>query len=107
MAYPWRAVWRARTDGGSDWRFVISVPKRRLKKAVDRVKMRRRCREAYRLNRAGQSREITGADIAFVYVGNDVTDYLHTEKAIKKIVSRIHSTLTDRISAETDNKEDE
>ena len=51
MAYPWRAVWRVstrRTDPVAQ--FLITVPKKRLRHAVDRVTMRRRMREAYRLN---------------------------------------------------------
>ena len=99
MAYPWRAVWRRRSENVQPSRFLISVPKKKLRHAVDRVTMRRRCREAYRLNRHLLP-ECSGADIAFVYVGASLTDYCHTEKAIKKILSRI----ADRIASSSENE---
>lgn len=101
MAYPWRAVWRSRSgDTPACSRFLISVPKKRLKHAVDRVTMRRRCREAYRLNRHLLG-DAGSADIAFVYVGAALTDYCHTERAIKKILSRIADRLTSPAENET------
>ncbi len=51
MAYPLRAVWRVSERNGASIQFLISIPKKRLRHAVDRVTMRRRVREAYRLNR--------------------------------------------------------
>ncbi len=95
MAYPWRAVWRSRGEDMQPSRFLISVPKKRLKHAVDRVTMRRRCREAYRLNRhLLPASGAAAADIAFVYVGAGLTDYCHTERAMKKILTRIAERLT-------------
>ena len=49
LAYPLRAVWGdnlSRTRGDAV-QFLPSVPKKRLRHAVDRVTMRRRIREAY------------------------------------------------------------
>ena len=53
LAYPLRMVWlpNPRRHNDADIRFAIVVPKRRLRHAVDRVTMRRRIREAYRLSR--------------------------------------------------------
>ncbi|MCC8071563.1 MAG: ribonuclease P protein component [Bacteroidales bacterium] len=91
MAYPWRAVWRDNGEGVC--RFLISVGKKRLKHAVDRVKMRRRCREAYRLNRVLLP-EGAGIDLAFIYVGKGVTDYRSTERAIQRILHRVSHQLS-------------
>lgn len=98
MAYPWRAVWRVNdTRTVSNPRFLISVPKKRLRHAVDRVLMRRRCREAYRLNRKlipADSR----ADIAFIYVGTGLTSYSDAERSVVKILTKITSKLnTDKV----------
>lgn len=93
MAYPWRAVWRVNPSRVmSNPRFLISVPKKRLRHAVDRVLMRRRCREAYRLNRdliPSDSR----VDIAFIYVGSGLTPYCDAERSVIKILSKITSKL--------------
>ena len=91
MAYPWRAVWRINSGRKvSNAQFLISVPKKRLRHAVDRVLMRRRCREAYRLNRALLP-EGSGADIAFVYVGSSLMSYRETERSMVRILSKIAS----------------
>lgn len=94
ISYPWRAVWRV--DPGRSAavaRFLISVPKRRLRHAVDRVTMRRRCREAYRL-----SRELLPpdprVDIAFIYVGDGLTPYDRTASSVKRLLRKIASSLS-------------
>lgn len=53
LSYPLRAVWRRREERRAECpQFVVIVPKKRVRHAVDRVALRRRIREAYRLNRA-------------------------------------------------------
>ena len=98
MAYPWRTVWRVSHWPDDDtWRgprFLISVPKKRLRHAVDRVKMRRRCREAYRLIRKAALSDNATVDIAFIYVGQGLTDYDRTHRAMEKTLSRIQQTLS-------------
>lgn len=54
IAYPLRAVWLTvptNEDKPVAARFLISIPKKRIRHAVDRVLLRRRTREAFRLNR--------------------------------------------------------
>lgn len=91
MAYPWRAVWREGKNGADVSRFLISVPKKRLRHAVDRVTMRRRMREAYRLNRRFLGTAI--AEIAFIYVADKLTDYARTEKSVIKILTHIAGSV--------------
>lgn len=72
--------------------FLISVPKKKIRHAVDRVQMRRRVREAYRLNRhlipAGLP-----LDIAFVYVATEVLPYAEVLKGVTRILTRISKSL--------------
>ena len=94
MAYPLRAVWRENENrsSGSAVQFLISISKKRLRHAVDRVKMRRRVREAYRLNKATYA-VVDGdkkIDLAFIYVANDIKDYQSIEKAVVKILHKIN-----------------
>ncbi|MCM1482895.1 MAG: ribonuclease P protein component [Muribaculaceae bacterium] len=100
MAYPWRAVWRMRDDDTDSAaapmvsRFVISVPKKRVRHAVDRVRLRRLCREAYRLSRH-MLPELHPVDIAFVYVGErKIADYDTTLRSMHKIMERINRSVT-------------
>ena len=79
LTFPLRVVWRINESRKADVttpKFFITVPKRRLRHAVDRVKMRRRIREAYRLNR----QELIGSvhlplDMAIIYVADTTLPY--------------------------------
>lgn len=102
FAYPWRAVWRfnpKRNDLCA--RFLISVPKKKLKHAVDRVLMRRRGREAYRLNRDLFPAQTCGADILFIYVADRTLPYDISERSVRRILKQIGSSF------EKDNSEND
>ena len=92
LAYPLRAVWR-QNDGrycDAPMQFLISVPKKRLHHAVDRVMMRRRIREAYRLNHHNYTLPNDAKiDVAFIYIANSLTPYKSIEKAMRKILKNI------------------
>ncbi len=108
LAYPLRAVWRPQEpERGGLTQFLISVPKKRLKRAVDRVAVRRRVREAYRLSRLGFETGGAPLDIAFIYVADRVRDYAHVESAMKKLLAAIHPasrTETQSLPANDDDK---
>lgn len=92
LAYPLRAVWRQNPSRHSDvpLAFLISVPKRRLRHAVDRVAMRRRIREAFRLHRHEfPMPEDSRIDLAFVYVGCSLLSYASVEKAMLRLLGDI------------------
>ncbi len=94
MAFPLRAVWRVNTDrtSASCPQFLISIPKKRLRHAVDRVAMRRRVREAYRLNRSLIPRDLP-IDIAFIYIDDNLRPYADIQRSIRKILTRIAPLL--------------
>lgn len=100
IAYPLRAVWKI-YDGkreDADIKFFISVPKKRLRHAVDRVKMRRRIREAYRLNKHNFIITIdnTHIDLALIYISDGLKEYTKIDKAISKIINKINETLSQK-----------
>ena len=66
LAYPFRVLF---TPNGTDKNIImVSIPKRKFKHAVDRNLLRRRTREAYRLNKTLLSEQTNsiGLDIAFL-----------------------------------------
>lgn len=74
--------------------FVVIVPKKRVRHAVDRVALRRRIRESYRLNRAlleGAGR----VDIAFVWVGGITGRYSSIERAMQRLLRRVNPPADD------------
>ena len=89
IAYPLRAVWR-RTDSHPSvaTQFLISVPKRRLRHAVDRVAVRRRVREAYRLNRSLLALP-ESIDVAFLYLADSVLPSANIHKAMRRLLNEI------------------
>ena len=95
MAYPLRAMMRLRPrDEQHPAQMLITIPKKRIRHAVDRVLLRRRLREAYRLHRldllypALQKANVS-VDIAFVYVANDVSDYALIERKMMQLLTRL------------------
>ena len=94
MAFPVRAVWRENGSRHADCpQFLIMVPKQRLRHAVDRVTMRRRIREAYRLNRHlfPSDRRV---DIAFIYVASELRPYSDVERGVTRVLRQISRSLT-------------
>jgi ribonuclease P protein component len=90
LFYPIRIVWRVNTSRTGGAKFLISVPKKRLHHAIDRVAMRRLIREAYRLNRSrlGEAIELP-VDIAFGYIADMRVDYHRVATAMCRALRAI------------------
>ena len=111
MAFPLRAAYRLRPQHERHpVQFLISIPKKRIRKAVNRVLLRRRTREAYRLNR----RELLlqplrqtgwGVDIAFVYLDSTPAPYEVINEKIHILLSRIATAACDQQSPSTGDNE--
>lgn len=107
-AYPIRMVWRGFNAGELERtfrcgvpekigpvQFLITVPKKKQRHAVDRVLLRRRIREAYRLNRGPlyslpSDRYIS---IAFIYLSDKQYDYARIEESVRTLVAKIPAKL--------------
>lgn len=96
LAYPLRCVWRSnpRRSSGAPVQIVIMVPKRRLRHAVDRVTMRRRIREAYRLNRHTLSLpDGLHVDLALVYVADALKPYADINKSMTRLLAKLRQSF--------------
>ena len=94
MAFPLRAAYRLRPRGEHPVQFLISIPKKRIRHAVGRVTLRRRVREAYRLNRrellqAALGDTGWGVDIAFVYLDSTLAPYSVINEKMISLLTRI------------------
>lgn len=75
-------------DGGALSSVLFSVPKRFHKRANKRNLLRRRMKEAYRLNKSLLA-DGTARHIALIYTTKEVHDYSRIERSIKKILMEI------------------
>ena len=97
VAYPLRAVFRIIDDADTPARFLISIPKRKVRTAVGRVLMRRRTREAYRLNRNVLSPTLSdcrkSVEIAFLYLDTRLLGYDIIEERMKALLAKIAAAV--------------
>ena len=99
MAFPLRAAYRLRPQGEHPVQFLISIPKKRIRRAVQRVTLRRRVREAYRLSRRDLLQPALaesgwGVDIAFVYLDNTPAPYSVIQEKMTMLLQRIAHAAT-------------
>lgn len=97
ISYPLRVVFREVNGCVTVPRFMITVPKKKIRTAVRRVLLRRRIREAYRLNRSILNDCLSGRDgnveMAFIYLDNGVADYKIIELKMQDILRKISARM--------------
>ena len=89
-AYPLRLVYLETTFSETvSLKTGVSVPKRNFKRAVDRIRIKRVMREAYRLNKHLVFNNIT-TPFAFMilYIGKEKPSYNEVETATKKLFDK-------------------
>lgn len=92
--YPLRVVFKPRVeDSVSTSRMLISVPKKRFKHAVDRNRIKRQVREAFRLNKSILSSIGQGTDIAFVYTSSNHYPQDRIEGAVVSALREIEKRI--------------
>ena len=101
FVYPYRYIWIAdKQEGVAEGRGIevmFSVPKKFHKRANKRNLLKRRTREAYRLNREELCERISQAGIevnlAFIYSTKEVHSYKTIENAVQKILAQVCERL--------------
>lgn len=95
FVYPFRYVWYAETDLTPSVEVLFSTPKKFHKRANRRNLVRRRTKEAYRL----QKELLTGRnadrniDLALVYSSSELLPYHKIQHAVRRVLETIASRL--------------
>jgi ribonuclease P protein component len=100
IAYPLRVLFLPKsTDLQPGVDVLISVPKKRFKRAVHRNRIKRLIREVYRLNsnelKSSVSQKAKRLQIAFMYVSNDLPAYKDVETGIKKAMKMLEQKMVE------------
>ncbi len=97
-AYPLRVVYIPIQEKGQfPAQFSLSVPKKKFRLAVDRNRLRRQVREAYRLHKHLLYEDLTskGQRIALMvmYVAKEEKSYKDIEQAMKRIIKGLKKAV--------------
>lgn len=91
--YPLRVVFMSVGEREMPVSILISVPKKRFKRAVKRNRVKRRIREAYRKNKGELlnllERKKQGLAISFIYLSDRLISSAEIEDKIKILLARI------------------
>jgi ribonuclease P protein component len=93
-AYPLRLIYLTATaDQQSELQFAFTVPKRLFKKAVQRNFLKRKIKEAFRLNKheikelvTVQNQSIYGI---IIYIDKSPQEYAVIERSMKKLIKKL------------------
>lgn len=110
--FPFRVTWRILKtneleknfrdrvpEGIGSLQMMVTVPKKKRRHAVDRVLLRRRIREAYRLNRLEFRKKIDTIpelgtfSLALVYIHDKNLSYTHIEEKIKALLQKLEGRI--------------
>ena len=96
-AFPLRVVYReVKHKDGPKVKVLLSVPKRKLRHAVDRNRAKRQLRETYRLNKptlVGTLGEKQALHLAFMWLSDKPVDTKVIEKKVINLLLRIGEQL--------------
>lgn len=95
FVYPFRYVLFAECEDRFSVEVLFSVPKKNHKRANVRNLLRRRTKEAYRLNKSllHDCGKLATVDMALIYSSKEVVDYKTIENAVRKILATVAEDL--------------
>lgn len=96
---------KLKPEGIGKIQMLVTVPKKKRRHAVDRVLLRRRIREAYRINRhilteaLADRKDIGTLSVAFIYIHGENCDYHLIEKKMVRMLTKLRDRLPGAASA--------
>lgn len=103
IAYPLRVVYFLEDENEDSKQLpsvLVSVSKRKFKRAVKRNRVKRLIREAYRLNKQPIADLLKAnnkrMDVAFLYLKDELPAYADIEKSILKTINQLSERLSSK-----------
>ena len=94
VSHPVRFVYRIKPKEDYDIRVGVSVGKKKFKHAVDRNLLKRRCKEAYRLNKLiVESSPNYSVDLVMIYTSSKHQPFEKIEEAIKILLPKLNEAI--------------
>ncbi|OYT10350.1 MAG: ribonuclease P protein component [Bacteroidetes bacterium 4572_112] len=100
FSYPYRLVWieNKLDEDIIPSEILLSVGKKRFKKAVDRNAIKRLIRESYRINKnviwEYCKENNLKLQMGIVYVGKEISDFDSHNKAMKKLIEKLLNSIS-------------
>ena len=82
--------------GKGEGEIAISVPKRNFKRAVHRNLIRRRIREAYRIQKSSYP-SAGNCNLLIVYIAKEILDYKVIESNVASFLQKIGGMASDKV----------
>ena len=97
--YPIRVVYKPmKTTGKESVKILLSVPKKRIKHAVGRNRVKRLFRESYRLNKKELIEQLEQKEnklmVGLIYLSSNIIEFEEMNRKIKEILTQIKTNLT-------------
>ncbi len=93
--FPIRVMYLSLEDSSANAKLLISVPKKRFKKAVSRNHIKRLIRETYRLNKSELIENWHNSEkyfaLAFVYIGNEIPEFDDLTVVMKRVIDKLNT----------------
>ena len=96
VVYPIRVVYVTSTEEQeADAAIMVSVSKKKFKRAVKRNYIKRRVKEAYRLNKhlLNLAEGVNNISIAFIYLSADLKSFDTINKKIEELILQLNEKL--------------
>lgn len=90
--FPFKVLYKISPLHEVNHQVLFAVPKRCFKRAVDRNKIKRRAREAYRLQKT-ELKETPALLIGFIYTTGEILSYQKIHQVIGQAIHKINKRL--------------